>query len=348
MEVKKLTRIHKQILRALLNKPSTFWQLIKKQDGHLPLYIKVLKEMIAKGFIKSEGDSICITDKGKEKAAELGLIPLQSLVCPACEGKSVTLQGKFKQVLQEFKEISKNRPPAISEYDQGYVDPVSTVSRVAVMYQRGDLEKQNIFLIGDDDLTSVAIALTGMANRITVLEVDDRLIEFINNIVKEYGWNNIIAVKYDVRNPIPEEYHGKYDVFLIDPVETLPGIKLFLSRSAMALQGTGSAGYFGLTHLEASRDKWHKIQKMILDMNFVITDIIHNFQEYELEREDFIKKDYPLVTEAINGLPVPDVNWYTSNFFRLEAIATPNVSKNETISLDRKFYFDNESYATLP
>lgn len=343
-----LNRTQKQILRALMRRPGTFWELIKEQDGHLAHFAQVVEEMIACGLAYCEGGRIYLTDEGKEEAREHGLSPLQPLTCPTCGGKTVTLQGIFSRLLEDFKEISQQRPPAIAEYDQGYVDPVSTVARVAVMYQRGDLENQDILLIGDDDLTSIAIALTGMARRITVLEVDDRLVDFIAHQARERGWANLSVYQYDVRRPLPQEFQGRYDTFLIDPVETLVGIRLFLSRCAVSLRGKGSSGYFGLTHLEASRDKWYFIQKMILDMNFVITDIIHNFQEYELEREGFVNKNYPLVQRSFGPLPVPELNWYTSNFFRLEAIDKPKVLEREDIPAGRELYFDDEAYATLP
>ncbi len=343
-----MNRTQKQIFRALMAKSSTFWQLIREQDGHLAHFTRVLEEMMAQGLIRCEDNYIYLTDKGKKVADEQGLFPLQPLTCPTCAGKTVTLQGRFFQVLEEFKDIARQRPPAIAEFDQGYVDTMSTVARVAIMYERGDLENQDIFLLGDDDLTSIAIALTGMARRITVLEVDDRLVEFIDALARQRGWTNLSVQKYDVRQPLPRELQGQYDTFLIDPVETLPGISLFLSRCVLSLRGKGSAGYFGLTHLEASRDKWYAIQKLILEMNFVITDIIHDFQEYELEREGFVTKNYPLVNQAFGRPPVPDINWYTSNFFRLEAVGKPRVPENGKIPVGRELYFDDEAYATLP
>lgn len=46
------------------------------------------------------------------------------------------------------------------------------------------------------------------------------------------------------------------------------------------MQGEGSAAYFGLTSLEASKKKWFAIQKVLTDMNFVLTDIRRNFNGY--------------------------------------------------------------------
>jgi len=47
------------------------------------------------------------------------------------------------------------------------------------------------------------------------------------------------AEKFDVRKPLPAGYQGAFDVFSCDPVETLEGIKLYISRGTSGLRGIG-------------------------------------------------------------------------------------------------------------
>lgn len=341
-------RIREQILRTLFAAPKSFWEVIRDQDGDLARYTRLINELMQAGIIRHKNGVLSLTEQGQALATNEGIRPLKKLLCPTCQGKTVVVNDTFAAVLKEFSEIATRRPAAIPEYDQGYIDPQSTVARAAIMYLRGDLENQEIFVLGDDDLTSIAIALTGMAKRVVVLEIDKRLVDFINEFAARRNLGNLSAWEYDIRNPLPKEFQGQFDTFVIDPVETLPGIRLFLTRCCQALKGKGCAGYLGLTHLEASREKWHQIQKMILEMNFVITEIIHDFQEYELEREGFVQKNYPLVQHVAVPLPPPKMNWYTSNFVRLEAIATPQAPADSEVPWGREFYFDEEAYATLP
>ena len=343
-----MERTKKQILRSLLAGPKTFWRLIRDQDAHLAHYTYLLGEMMREGLVCNSDNRLGLTEKGLQAAREYKLQPLQPLGCPTCGGKGLVLEGRFSEVGRRFRELARTRPPAVPEFDQGYVDPASTVARVALLYLRGDLEGQNLFILGDDDLTSVAAALTGMAGRITVLEADERLVAFIAEVAGRQGWSNLEVRQYDVRHPLPAELHGRFDTFVVDPVETLPGISLFLSRCVQALKGAGSAGYLGLTHLEASPQKWFAIQRLILDMNFVITDTIRDFHEYELGRDEFLKGDYPLLRHAPGLLPPPDLNWYTSSFIRLEAVAQPRVVPDEELPKGSDLYFDAEAYATLP
>ncbi|MBC7106669.1 MAG: bis-aminopropyl spermidine synthase family protein, partial [Firmicutes bacterium] len=257
-----LERVRRQILRSLLDGPKSFWRLIRDQDGHLAHFAAVLGETVREGLVCNSDNRLSLTDKGRKAAREWKLEPLQSLACPACRGKGLVLRGRFSEVERRFRELAAGRPPAVPEFDQGWVDPTTTVARVALMYLRGDLEGRDLFILGDDDLTSLAAAITGMAGRIAVLEADERLVAFITEVAAREGLTNLEARQYDVRHPLPAELCGRFDTFVVDPVETLPGIGLFLSRCVQALKGTGSAGYLGLTHLEASHQKWFAVQNL--------------------------------------------------------------------------------------
>ncbi|MBC7104628.1 MAG: bis-aminopropyl spermidine synthase family protein, partial [Firmicutes bacterium] len=84
------------------------------------------------------------------------------------------------------------------------------------------------------------------------------------------------------------------------------------------------------------------------NMNLVVTDIIRDFNEYELEREDFLRRDYPLLRHAPGHLPPPDLNWYTSSFIRVEAVARPRAIPDHRLPQGPDLYFDDEAYATVP
>ena len=98
---------------------------------------------------------------------------------------------------------------------------------------------------------------------------------------------------------MPAHFRGQFDVFFTDPVETVKGLLLFLSRCTEGLRGPGASGYFGLSYLEASWRKWRKIQQGILDMGFAITDMLGAFQDYQLE--NIVAQGYPVARMA----PVP-------------------------------------------
>lgn len=248
-------------------------------------------------------------------------------------------------MLEEFTLLARRRPKASPEFDQGYVTPEVTVLRVALMLERGDLPGRDLLLLGDD-LTSLAAALSGLPRRVHVLDVDGRLVDFINETARRRGWDHVRAERYDVRDDLPDPLRGRFDVFFTDPVETVPGLLLFLSRCTEALRGPGAAGYFGLSALESSKAKWLPIQRGLLEMGYAITEALPQFQEYEID--EVLDRGYRIVTKAPVPLPEPDVRFYTSTVFRLELVDEPRPILRGHVPMGRELYYDEEAYLTLP
>jgi len=148
-----------------------------------------------------------------------------------------------------------------------------------------------------------------------------------------------------VQQAFPAELRRKFDVFVTDPVETIPGLRLFLSRGVSTLKGRGCSGYFGITTLEASRRKWYEIQKMILDMGFIITDIKRHFNVYPEEEKNFFRFQDKLPIVRKLGAKI-DFNWYNSSLYRIEAVSDPKPIVEGEMRIDEKVYKDDESWAT--
>jgi predicted methyltransferase len=134
-------------------------------------------------------------------------------------------------------------------------------------------------------------------------------------------------------------------VFFTDPVETVRGLLLFLSRCTEGLRGPGSAGYFGLSYLEASWRKWRQIQQGILDMGFAITDMLGAFQDYQLE--DIVALGYPVARMAPVPVKEPDIPFYVSTVYRLELAEEPRPLFFGRVEFGQDLYYDEEACVTL-
>lgn len=339
-----MRRIKNQVLQALYRREMSVYELIDEQDASLPEFFELIQSMEREGLIKVENGMISLTDKGLKLCEELGVKKVEKLTCDCCEGTGYAIKGIFESTLKEYSEIAKDRPEAIEVYDQGFISLDGVIRRVEFLFERGDLLKTEIFVVGDDDLFSLASALTGLPKRVFVVDIDERLIDFINKKADEYGLP-VEAQVYDVQQAFPEELKGKFDVFVTDPVETIPGLKLFLSRGVSTLKGVGCSGYFGLTTLEASRRKWYEIQKMIHDMGFVITDIRRKFNVYPQDEKNFFRFQEKLPIVKKLGAKV-DYNWYKSSLYRIEAVKEPKPLVEGEMRIDEKVYKDEESWAT--
>lgn len=335
------------ILRTLSESSKTYWDLLRESFDTAANTITSIKDLLNNKMIEYSNNTFHLTEEGKKVLKSISKMEYKQVKCKYCNGNGLDL-SIFKEILRDFEQIIKDRPKAIPEFDQGVVSLETVVSRIAFMYYKGDLENKNVVLIGDDDLTSIALAITKLPNRILVLEADKRIVDYINQKSNDLKLSNLEALCYNVEWKVDKNLRNSFDLFLTDPVETVQGITLFISRGASMLKENGVT-YFGLTHLEASYKKWYKIHKNLYEMNFVITDILDKFQLYELNPDDIVSKGYRVSTEIGLDLPKPDKPWYNSAFHRLELIDKPNplFDPDREYKLERGLYYDDEAYVTL-
>lgn len=338
-------RVDALLLRALYRGSKSYWELMREGQAQTHKVLESLQALLKSELVTYDGNRFVLTEAGRRQAEALGLDRVADQRCQTCAGRGILLQPPFDRVLEAFREIVAMRPKATPDFDQGYVTPETTVLRLALMAQRGDLAGRDLLLLGDDDLTGIAAALSGLPRRIFVLDVDERIVGFIRDVARDRGWKNVHAEVYDVQDPLPESLRGQFDVFFTDPVETLRGILLFLSRCTEALRGPGSAGYFGLSYLEASWKKWRDIQRGLLDMGFAITDMLGAFQDYQLE--NIVAQGYPVAKMAPVPVKEPDIPFYVSTVYRLELADEPRPHFTGRVELGRDLYYDEEACVTL-
>ncbi|GFN24155.1 bis-aminopropyl spermidine synthase family protein [Thermanaeromonas sp. C210] len=316
---------------------SHFWEVV--QRSRLPFNVVAASVDLfhRRGWVKMEGDgSLTFTAAGKDMAVREGIEPEKDFVCPGCLGRGVSWQD-LEGLYRRFVEIAGRRPEPIKEYDQGFVTAETTVSRIALMADRGDLAGKRLLVLGDDDLVSLAAGLSGMPEEVVVLEIDDRLIDFINEVAEE----NRLPVKarrYDFRQKLPEEYVGSFHTFTTDPPETLEALEVCLGRGLLSLRGEGCAGYFGLTHAESSLRKWNELQQLLVGkFKVTITDIIEDFNHYV--NWDYLlpslKKTFPFLKFP------PRINWYRSAMYRIQTLGQVEGLRNEAAECE--LYVDKEA-----
>jgi N4-bis(aminopropyl)spermidine synthase len=323
-------------LLSILRKKNNPWEIIDYSDFPVPAVFHTIELFRAKGLVNISSRGIDLTNRGREEACILH--PVEDLSCKNCEGRGIDLK-KYSKIRERFIKLQRKRPKASHYYDQGYVTPNSTFSRFLIGYERGDIYGKDILIIGDDDLLCIVIGLSGLANSITVFEIDERITNFISTTAETEGIN-INVQKFDIRKPLPKNHIKKYDTFFTDPPETLKASDAFIGRGIGALKSVGSAGYFGFTRREASLKKWYDIQILLLSYKVVITDIIHNFNEY-------VNWGYEEDTKAWNLSPVkirPRKNWYKSSLYRL--VTLTGYKGNRKNYGSQNIYEDIESSTT--
>lgn len=333
-----MERVKAKLIHELAISKKTIWELLEKINCPLKDFVAALRELYEKGFIATDEKGFYLTGKGNSEVNPKSLV-FGAKLCHTCLGKRFILEGKFKETIEEFRRITAKRPSPNLKFFQGYMLEEDVVARVALMHSYGDLCDKSVVLIGDDDLLSVALAITGLASRITVLDIDKRLGNFIKNVNKDYGFN-IEYINYNVADPLPKDLRGMFNVFSSEPLETLSGLRAFITRGTACLKENG-VGYFGLTLHEASLKKWLSLQKLLARMNCVITDVIQGFSSYPM---DYGTVNYEMFLHNL-GFTVgknPGINWYKSALFRFEALGKTKLPLDPEKKLKIKFIDPDE------
>ena len=321
---------------AAIQASSELWEIVSLSDRPFNVVVEITRLLHAEGLISFVDGRVVLTPAGQELCREREVVPRMMHRCPTCGGSGVSVMA-FEKALARFKELAANRPSPKVDLDQAYVTPETTMARIAVMADRGDLARRDLIILGDDDLMGLAAALTGLPRRVVVLELDADLIYFIGQTAKEEGLAVETSIQ-DLRDPLPDHYLGAFDTFFTDPPDTLGGLELFVARALSAVRSPGSAGYFGVTNIESSLYKWRKWQRRLLDKyGLVITDIVRDLSTYA---------NWPYLVDRI-GFDLeplrhpPEKPWYKSSLYRVELLSDSVREPDE--GMDKRLYIDQES-----
>jgi len=132
-----------------------------------------------------------------------------------------------------------------------------------------------------------------MASEIVVFDIDDRLLSLIKNIAKEYKLR-IKTVKQDLLKEVSSKYSNYFDTFITDPTPMVKPLELFTTRGLQMLVRTPEkVGYISLypSHMNITVD----FQRVLSEMNILITDLIPFFNQYEVIKHTLTANDLELM-----------------------------------------------------
>jgi predicted methyltransferase len=325
-----------KMLRAVVSEGDP-WDWFTRARIPFPFAVAILRALRDNQYL--EFNPTRLAARGEQLVRELHVRPARDLTCPTCAGSGTVwrgLEAAYSNYLTVFKERPRGED---ANLDQGAMTPESLFRRVAQMIQQGDVAGREIVALGDDDLASIALALTGLPARVTVLELDARICDYIAGVAVERGLN-IRVLRQDLATRLPSAMPGTFDTFVCDPPETEAGLLLFVEKGLALLKpGEGHAGYFGATVMEASLSKWKRWQMRLLrDHEVAFTHILPPFTEYE---------SWPDEKPIADLAPLAQLSthpWYRFAFYRLETLPAFEPGIDFEIAHSQIFYFDEESY----
>jgi predicted methyltransferase len=193
-------------------------------------------------------------------------------------------ETQLRPLRRRLKEIADAAPPPAVALDQCHCTLETKLRRVLALHEADALVGRRILLLGDDDLTSVAIRLfverfgsDMTVAQLTVVDVDPALVEFVRDDLRAAPFPSE-CLAHDLREPLPPVLRGAFDTVATDPPYTSAAGRLFLSRAADALAGPG--GRLFLSFGSRRPGVAFALQQAITESGFAIRELVRDFNTY--------------------------------------------------------------------
>jgi predicted methyltransferase len=250
----------------------------------VPLVSAICNELRRRGVVARE-PPVRLTPRGLDLFGDVnGRVPFAAH-CRRCHGRGIAVPKQLARVACELRTLAELAPAARVEIDQCHCTVETKIRRVLAMYEAGALGGRRVLLLGDDDLTAVAIklvverlgrpaALRGLA----VVDIDPAVADFVAGALDGSRFAVDVRV-HDLREPLPPGLAGAADTVFTDPPYTNAGAELFLSRAAEGTSGVPGRDVF-LAFGAARPEETLALQRAVAAMGFVVRRLVPNFNEY--------------------------------------------------------------------
>ena len=273
------------VVSALVRlEPVAIRRISRAVELPVPIVASICGEL-RKRDVVSEQRPAQLTPAGRELFAAGDLQIAGSAICPTCAGRGVAVPPPLRPLRRALRQAAERAPAPVFELDQCHCTVDTKLRRVLALHESDALVGRRVLLLGDDDLTSLAIRAVverfgsdrTMAS-LTVLDVDPAVLDFTAAELRGAPFPTAF-IRHDVREPLPEELGSAFDTVVTDPPYTVAAGRLFLSRAAPAVVGAGADVFlcFGSRRPEAA---FH-IQQVIGEAGFVIRRLVRDFNDYE-------------------------------------------------------------------
>lgn len=260
-----------------------FNQIVKYVGGSDRRMLRLLDQMVNKELIRF--------DDGLFNMNNNSTISALSFECKACKGNSVNT-SVFNENYTTLLELAyKQKPLPTFVFDQRPVNFKTILDRVAYFTYRGDIHNKKIAIVGDDDLTSIGLALLKISKQIVVYDIDTMLLEFINKFSGEHNLD-IECHEIDLFQKNYGKIDSDFDVFITDPTPEPNPFLLFMNFCTQLLD-TNGVGY--ISFYSTAMNQNIEIQKILTDMNYLITDLNPLFTSYAFIKETYSENDFKLL-----------------------------------------------------
>ena len=177
-----------------------------------------------------------------------------------------------------FAALAEGRAPLRPELDQVWATPPSVLARAQHLIEAGEVQR-GLVLLGDDDLTSLALGQLGASRGVHVLDVDDALLGFLRERAEREGYA-LETTHLDARDPLPAGLRGRFGAVFTDPPYADEGFALFLSR-VIELTRPDARLYVCFGASRRAPERALSKQRLIAEAGLVIEALLPDFHTYD-------------------------------------------------------------------
>lgn len=210
-----------------------------------------------------------------------------------------------------------DRPRPVRAVDQIFMLPGSQLVQalLAIDY----LKYRDVVFLGDGDAMGLVVAHLGEKgvfrppSKIRIFDFDERILAFTRQVIKDLRLppDLISCHRYNVRDPVPEEFIQAHDVFYTNPPygsadEGQCG-KLFLGR---CMEFCKPAPSWGMALLPfAHKEDWSRyamasIQGFLCEHGYVVSEMVREIHQYHLEDRPSLRS-CNVVVDRVKNKPAP-------------------------------------------
>jgi N4-bis(aminopropyl)spermidine synthase len=269
---------------VLAAEPVAVRDLARRAELPVPIVAAACNELRSRGIVDTRRP-VRLTEGGRLAVTEaVGTVALQC-GCPACGGRGVLIPAELGPLTELLEQAAAGAPAARVELDQTHCTVTTKIARVLALHEARALAGQRILLLGDDDLTSVAIAQfaawarsPAMIRRLAVVDTDPDVLDWIG---KQVAGTQVRAdlIRHDLRAPLPGGLAGAFDVVATDPPYTVAGAELFLSRAVSALEPV-AGGHVFFSFGARRPEETLQVQQAIAAMGLAVRSLSAGFNSY--------------------------------------------------------------------
>ena len=184
-------------------------------------------------------------------------------------------------ILSKLDKVLADRPPPIWQLDHVPATVETVWRRATYMYNTFNLRDATVLMVGDQDMTSIALALLSPSTDVVVVDIDERILSYIHAIGHRFALR-IRPVFSDLRITFPRSLQQRCHLVFTDPPYTEEGLRLFLQRAVQSLvRGEPTRVLLAYGFGDRQLAKAYKAQSVIHSLRFVQHAMLPDFHHFE-------------------------------------------------------------------